>query len=134
MTTCTGQYLGTKRVSITHDDSGAVIQTSAPKDNAGDGAQFSPTDLVGTALGSCMITVMAIVAERKGIAFNSASFTVEKEMQTSPRRIGRLGLAISLPASLLADERKILEAAAVTCPVHQSLHPDIDCDLSFEYK
>jgi uncharacterized OsmC-like protein len=133
-TVVTGKYLGNKRVSVCHEDSGATFLTDAPKDNNGDGAQFSPTDLVGTSLGSCILTIMAIKAEQKEISIEGSGFSVEKEMQADPRRIGALRLVITLPASLTENQRKLMEAVAVTCPVHRSLHPDIQIDIEYKYQ
>jgi putative redox protein len=128
-----GEYLGEKKVRLTHLESGAQVITVAPKDNNGDGSLFSPTDLVASALGSCMMTVMAIAAERKGISLTTGRFLVEKTMQTSPRRIKRLDLRFELPSSLSSDDRMFLEAAANSCPVHHSLHSDIECVILFSY-
>jgi putative redox protein len=133
MTSMHGKYLGEKRVEIIHDDSGAKITTSAPKDNQGDGLQFSPTDLVAAALGGCIITTLAIVAERNNISVAGAHFTVEKQMNQSPRRIGRLPVVVHLPAGLSAEQRTRVEAAAKACPVHHSLHPEIEAVIDFIY-
>ena len=129
----TGRYTGTLNMELTHGPSGAVLKTAAPKDNLGDGSSFSPTDLVAAALGSCMVTTMAIVAEREGIDFTSASFHVEKHMVMDPRRIGRLPVRIHLPANLTPEQRTKLERAAHTCPVHRSLIPEIEKDVRFVY-
>jgi putative redox protein len=133
-TVVTGRYQGSKRVSVKHEESGAEFQTDAPKDNTGLGESFSPTDLVGTALGSCVLTTMAIVAERDGLDFKTASFRVQKEMSTtSPRRISRLLLEISLPDLLSPEARTKYERVAHSCPVHHSLHPDTKIDIVFRY-
>ena len=130
-----GRYLGDLRCEATHGPSGAKIVTDAPADNMGRGEMFSPTDLVGTALGTCILTTMAIVGARRGIDLSSATFRVEKHMATDPvRRIGRLPVTIRLPASLDAESRTILERAAYTCPVHKSLHPDVAAPISFVYE
>ena len=130
-----GRYLGDLRCEATHGPSGAKITTDAPADNMGRGEMFSPTDLVGTALGTCIVTTMAIVGARRGIDLSSATFRVEKHMATDPvRRIGRLPVTIRLPASLDAQTRTILERAAYTCPVHKSLHPDVAAPISFLYE
>ena len=130
----TGRYIGNLNMELTHGPSGAVLKTAAPVDNQGDGSSFSPTDLVAAALGSCMVTTMAIVAERLGIDFTAASFHVEKHMVSDPRRIGRLPVRIKLPASLTPDQRTKLERAAHTCPVHRSLIPEIEKDVEFVYE
>jgi uncharacterized OsmC-like protein len=130
-----GRYLGDLRVEARHGPSGATVVTDAPADNMGRGEAFSPTDLVGTALGTCILTTMAIVAKRRGIDFRTARFHVEKHMVTDPvRRIGRLPVTIHLPASLDAETRTVLERAAHTCPVHRSLHPDIAAPIVFVYE
>jgi len=130
-----GRYLGSLRCEAVHGDSGATLQTDAPKDNMGRGESFSPTDLVGTALGTCVVTTIAIVAQRRGFDVVGARFHVEKHMATDPvRRIGRLPLTVWLPASLTADERTICERAAHACPVHKSLHPDVEKPITFVYE
>lgn len=116
-----------------HTDSGATITTSAPKDNNGDGLLFSPTDLVAAGLGACMLTVMGIVAERNGLAIEGAHCSVDKEMSQTPRRIGKLPITLHLPATLNAEARAKLEKAALSCPVHHSLHPEIEASVSFVY-
>lgn len=133
MTTISGKYIGNKRVEITHNESGAVITTSAPKDNQGDGLLFSPTDLVAASLGSCMLTIMAIVAERNAIPIEGAYFSAEKHMSQTPRRIGSLPVKIHLPDVLTAEQRTRLENAAKTCPVHHSLHAEIEIKVEFYY-
>jgi putative redox protein len=128
-------YQGDLHCEVLHEPSGSRIETDAPKDNEGRGERFSPTDLVGAALGSCMLTVMGIVARRHAWDMTGASVELEKEMVASPvRRIGRLGVRITMPASLPQSARPVLERSAYTCPVHQSLHPDVQIDLSFVWK
>ncbi len=128
-------YQGDLHCEVLHEPSGSRIETDAPKDNEGRGERFSPTDLVGAALGSCMLTVMGIVARRHQWNMAGARVEVEKEMVASPiRRIGRLGVQITMPAGLPDNARAALERAAHTCPVHQSLHPDVKVDLSFVWK
>lgn len=129
-----GKYQGGLRVEMRHEPSGATVTTAAPVDNGGDGSLFSPTDLVGTALASCIVTTIALVAERKGIATPKLSVTVEKEMQSSPRRIARLPVVVTMTGSLSEEQRQILERAARSCPVHASLHPEIDAPITFVYE
>src|SRR5438552_3428997 len=129
----TGEYLGDLCVSMTHGPSGVSLTTEAPVDNGGTGGAFSPTDLVATALGSCMMTIMALVAKRDGIDMGGATVRVEKHMSADPRRIARLPVAFRLPARLTPEERTKLENAARGCPVHRSLHPDVDSPIVFEY-
>ncbi len=130
-----GRYLGDLRCEATHGPSGAGVVTDAPADNMGRGESFSPTDLVATALGTCIVTTMAIVAKRRGVDFSAATFRVEKHMATDPvRRIGRLPVTIRMAAAIDAETRTVLERAAYTCPVHKSLHPDVAAPISFVYE
>lgn len=129
----TARYIGNKRVELTHEDSGAKILTDAPKDNQGEGRAFSPTDLFAASLGSCLMTIMAIVAEREGIDLTGMRMEMEKQMAAGPRRIVALPVGIHLPRSIEDKDRKRLENAARACPVHKSLHPDIDAGVEFIY-
>ena len=128
-------YDGAKKCTLTHDSSGAVIRSDAPTDIGGDGSSFSPTDLVGSALAGCILTTMAMFAERHDVALDGAAARVTKEMTTeAPRRIARLAVAIALPAANVpVDFRGKLEKIAVSCPVHKSLHPDIEAPVTFTY-
>lgn len=126
-------YQGQMHCELRHEPSGGIIATDAPADNAGRGAAFSPTDLVGAALTSCILTTMAIVAERDGVEIKGATAEVEKEMNPNPRRIARLAVRIRVPAGVPEDYRRKLEHVAHACPVHRSLHPDIDAPITFEY-
>jgi putative redox protein len=128
-----GSYTGRLGMELTHGPSAATMRTAAPRDNQGDGSSFSPTDLLAASLGSCMVTTMAIVAAREGIAFESAGFRVEKHMRSDPRRVDRLPVVVEMPAGLSAEERRVLEAAALGCPVERSLHPDIARAVEFVY-
>lgn len=128
------EYLGELHCSLTHGPSGAKVETDAPKDNAGRGASFSPTDLVGSALLSCAITTMAIKAPREDIPFETASGTVKKGMTTEgPRSIARLEIAIAMPSGLSAEHRATLEAIARGCPVALSLADAVDAPMTFTY-
>lgn len=128
------KYLGDLRTEATHEPSGVTALTDAPKDNQGLGRSFSPTDLLATALGSCMLTIMGIVARREGVELHGASVRVVKQMTTSgPRRVARLGCAFHLPAHLTPAQRLKLQNAAVTCPVHQSLHPELSVEVEYHY-
>ena len=129
----TGVYLGEKHCDLTHGPSQATISTDAPKDNAGRGEAFSPTDLVGAALGSCVLTTMAIFAERHEISLKGSTFTVTKEMNNNPRTIARLTLMVHLPAVVDEKNRKILEDVALKCPVKRSLHPDVQLPIEFQW-
>jgi putative redox protein len=128
-----GRYKGGLKTEMIHGPSGTALKTAAPVDNQGDGSSFSPTDLVAAALASCMVTTLAIVAERDGIDLSGVSFRVEKHMAGEPRRIARLPVEIHLPADLPPAERLKLERAANTCPVHRSLQPEIEQDVRFIY-
>lgn len=131
----TGKYTGDLRCEATHGPSGSTLTTDAPADNMGRGETFSPTDLVATALGTCIVTTMAILAQRRNIDFSSATFHVEKHMALEPvRRIGRLPVTIRMSASIAEADRVLLERAAHTCPVHKSLHADIDAPIRFVYE
>ena len=135
MVAITGRYKGDLRCEAVHGPSGTTLVTDAPADNMGRGEMFSPTDLVATALGTCIVTTMAIVATRRGIDFSSATFSVEKHMATDPvRRIGRLPVTIRMSAAIAKEDRALLERAAHTCPVHKSLHPQVDAPISFVYE
>jgi putative redox protein len=128
-------YDGGLRTSAVHGPSGAQIMTDAPVDNHGRGEAFSPTDLVGAALGSCMATVMGIVAERKGILLEGMKISVGKTMSaTPPRRIAQLDVLIQMPLPADHPDRALLEATAHACPVHQSLHPEMVQAITFEYQ
>jgi putative redox protein len=126
-------YQGQKHCELTHEPSGSRIETDAPRDNQGKGERFSPTDLVGAALASCILTTIAIVAERDGLSIEGATADVSKEMIAQPRRIGQLPVKVKLPASLTPEQRAKLENAAHHCPVHKSLHPDIQAPIEFQY-
>ena len=128
-----GFYLGNKRTRLIHGPSGAELLTDAPRDNAGQGAFFSPTDLVAGALGACMMTILGMLAERSGIDLSGMSMRVEKEMRSAPRRIGTLSVTLHLPARLPEEQRQKFEAAARACPVEQSLHPEVTLNVEFVY-
>ena len=129
-----GVYEGNFHCRMTHAPSGSVLNTDAPKDNMGKGEFFSPTDLVATALGSCMMTTMAIFAARHAIPLEGGSVEVKKEMAQEPvRRIGKLSVLFKMPRGIAAKERQALERAALACPVHKSLHPDVEIPVRFEY-
>jgi uncharacterized OsmC-like protein len=129
----TGKYIGNLKTELTHGPSGAVIRTAAPVDNHGDGSSFSPTDLAAAALGACMLTLIAMVGEREGIDLAGLSFRLEKHMAANPRRIGAIPVTIQMPAGLTADQRKKLENAAMTCPVHKSLSEEVETPVEFVY-
>jgi putative redox protein len=134
MVNMTAEYTGRLHCRLVHGPSGSAIETDAPKDNMGEGARFSPTDLLGAALASCVLTTMAIVAKRDGVELDGARAEVSKEMASQPtRRVGSLPVKVTLPTRVPADYRAKLENAAHACPVHKSLHPDIRADITFVY-
>src|SRR5271163_360064 len=113
------QYQGKLRCLAEHVDSGTTLITDAPRDNQGEGKSFSPTDLVATALGTCMMTIMGIAAQRHSIDITGAKCVVLKEMAASPhRRIGKLTVTIEIPTPLNEEQQTRLKHAAMTCPVH----------------
>lgn len=127
-------YKGGLHTEAIHGPSNAVLETDAPVDNCGKGEEFSPTDLVGTAMGTCMLTIMGIYAQNHEIDIEGATATVQKEMtQELPRMIARLSTVIEVP--LPADHKscKGLEQAALGCPVHRSLHADIEKPVEFRW-
>lgn len=135
MPTITGEYRSELRCSATHVGSGTSLITDAPVDNQGLGRSFSPTDLVATAMGTCMMTIMGIWAQRHGVDLGGTTFRVDKTMSTdTPRRIARLDVVFDVPASLDAEQRQRLEQTARACPVHQSIHPSIVCNLTFNWQ
>ncbi|MEY3231526.1 MAG: hypothetical protein RL689_1615 [Planctomycetota bacterium] len=125
-------YAGNKKCDLVHPE-GAVLRTDAPKDIGGEATAFSPTDLVAAGLASCILTTMAMVAERHGVSLAGATATIEKHMNPSPRRLGRVPVVVTLPASVPAEHRERLEKAGHACPVHASLHPDIDAPITYRY-
>jgi putative redox protein len=129
-------YEGQLHCQAAHGPSGAALATDAPVDNGGKGAAFSPTDLVATALGTCMATVMGLVAKRSNLDIDGLQVQVIKEMTADPvRRIGTLKTRLVFPKGtvLSAADRAKLEAAAKACPVKQSLHPDVKLPVEFVY-
>ena len=126
-------YQGQLRSEATHLQSGTKIVTDAPVDNHGKGESFSPTDMVAAALGSCMLTIMGIAAEARGIDISGTKLSITKIMAADPRRIGEIKIEFRFPADYDAKFRRILENAAETCPVAKSLHPDLKQTISFVY-
>ncbi len=127
------RYDGNKKCSLRHQE-GATLPTDAPKDIGGDASAFSPTDLVAAALASCVLTTVAMHAERHDLDLAGMTAHVGKEMTPPPRRIGRLPLTVRLPASVPAEMRPVLERVAHSCPVHASLHPDVQAPIDFLYE
>ncbi len=126
------QYEGQLRTSAVHLKSGNQMITDAPTDNHGKGAAFSPTDLVATALGSCILTIMGITAQNHQIEMVGATAEVSKTMTSHPRRIAKIELVITMPKKDYTDrEKSILEKAAHHCPVGNSLHPNLEEIITF---
>jgi putative redox protein len=127
-------YEGDLRTTCTHLRSGNNFETDAPVDNNGKGERFSPTDLMATSLGTCMITVMGIKARAMGFDLNGIKIDVEKLMKADPRRVSGINLRFYIPDTLKdVDEKKreILKQAGITCPVQQSIHPDIEVNIDW---
>ena len=127
-------YLGGLRVSSTHLASNTEIITDAPVDNNGKGESFSPTDLVATALGTCIITVMGIYAEKNRILIPNVYSRTNKIMSSSPRKISKLKIEIIFEGNQLSDvEKQSLKDVALNCPVAKSLHPDLLQEIEFNF-
>jgi putative redox protein len=126
-------YEGDLRCRATHEQSGTTLATDAPVDNQGRGESFSPTDLVATGLASCMMTIMGIAARRLNIDLGGMTASVTKEMTPPPRRIARLAVNIHVPAKLSEEQKTKLREAAMTCPVHKSLQPDVAAPVEFTW-
>ena len=133
--TSTVIYAGELRTVATHLQSGTIIETDAPVDNQGKGERFSPSDLVATALGSCMVTIMGIKARDMAVDLRGMEVSIQKIMKSEPRRIGGIHLTFRFPDSLRVDDKQktILERAAHTCPVIYSIHPDIEVKVLFNW-
>jgi len=130
MTQITSSYSGQLRCSSVHGPSGSALETDAPTDNQGQGERFSPTDLVATALNTCILTIMGIVAERHDWDLKGCTARVEKVMtREAPRKIAKLEVWIELPAHLDAKARKILQKAGENCPVKVSLEGAVPMEL-----
>jgi uncharacterized OsmC-like protein len=127
-------YQGGLRCEARHEPSGSVLETDAPADNHGRAERFSPTDLVGASLASCMATIMGILADREGWDLRGMRADIEKDMTTQPpRRIARLDLMFHMPSTIPESGRARLEQAARACPVLRSLHPDLVVNAEFRW-
>ena len=126
-------YQNNLRTEAEHITSGEKIITDAPVDNNGKGEAFSPTDLVATALGSCIITIMAISANKYDIDMSGTNASVKKIMGSDPRRISEISIDMNMNKNIEEKDRKRLERSALTCPVHRSLHPDLEKKIRFIY-
>jgi putative redox protein len=136
MTTIRTRYLGNLRTEAMHLASGNTLITDAPLDNNGRGETFSPTDLTCASLGSCMMTIMGIVAERDQLDLKGTEIEITKIMAANPRRISKIQVHFTMASATELDEsqKTKLERAAITCPVALSLHPDIEQEVSFDWK
>lgn len=127
-------YIGNLRTEAVHLQSGKLIITDAPVDNNGKGEAFSPTDLLSTSLGCCMITIMGIVAQRHDINIDGTAIAITKKMEANPRRVGEIVVEFTMPAIAYSDkEKELLENAARTCPVAKSLSPELKQTVIFNY-
>lgn len=127
-------YKGKLRTDATHIRSNNSIVTDAPVDNNGKGEAFSPTDLLATSLANCMLTVMGILAQQKGINIDNTRAEVTKIMADNPRRVSEIHITVHFPTLNYSDKEKaMLEHTAATCPVAKSLHPDIQQKVEFKW-
>jgi uncharacterized OsmC-like protein len=134
METAKTVYLGELRTEATHSKSGVKIVTDAPPDNQGKGESFSPSDLLATALGSCMLTIMGIAGRTHSIEITGTKIQVQKVMASNPRRVSEVHITFDMPERTYTEKEKaILENAAKTCPVALSIHPEIKQVLTFNY-
>jgi uncharacterized OsmC-like protein len=133
--TATIQYEGNLRCIAQHLQSGTVVETDAPTDNRGKGERFSPTDLVCTALATCMATTMAIKANDMNIELRGLTVNVQKNMRSDPRRISKIDVKVSFSPSLVLEEKDkvILQRTGDNCPVIKSLHPDLELNIEYLY-
>jgi len=132
--TSTVVYNGNLRTTLTHLKSGSNFETDAPVDNNGKGERFSPTDLLATSLGTCMITVMGIKARTMGFDLDDIKIDVLKIMKADPRRVGGINLTFYIPEKLVSIDEKtkaILKNTGETCPVIKSIHPDIEVNIDW---
>jgi uncharacterized OsmC-like protein len=134
MTTSTISYVGDLRTVCIHLQSGTEILTDAPTDNHGKGEAFSPTDLVATALGSCMVSIMAIKAKDLAIDLKDSKVSITKIMQVEPRKIAEIHVVLDMSIATSDKNKTILERSAMTCPVLLSLNSDIKKNIIFNWK
>lgn len=134
MLTINVRYAGHKKCDLKHPE-GAALRTDAPKDIGGDATAFSPTDLIASGLASCILTTIAMWGERNGLDITGATATVEKHMSVppSPRRIAKLPVVVTLSASVPTESRERLEKVGYACPVHASLHPEVEAPITYRY-
>lgn len=128
-------YKGHLRCECTHVQSGTIIETDAPSDNKGKGERFSPTDTLCVALATCIVTTMALKANDMDMDLSNTTIAVTKHMLSDPRRIGRIDVILTFPATLQLDEkdRIILQRVGDNCPVMKSLHPDLEVNVEYNW-
>ena len=128
-------YKGQLRCECTHLQSGTVIETDAPTDNHGKGERFSPTDTLCVALATCVVTTMALKANTMQINLDGTGIAVTKYMLSDPRRIGKIDVILTIPATAEADEttKLILQRVGDQCPVAKSLHPDLEVNIAYNW-
>ena len=124
-------YDGGLRCTATHIPSGNKLTTDAPVDNRGKGESFSPTDLLATSMLTCIMTIIAIHAEHRGLNVNGMHGSVEKHMSAKPRKVGKLNIEITLPNGLSPDDRKLLMKKGHECPVHKSVSEEMEVEIYF---
>ncbi len=134
MATSSIEYVGDLRTICIHLQSGTQILTDAPTDNHGKGEAFSPTDLVATALGSCMVSIMAIKSKDLEVDLKDSTVSITKIMQAEPRKIAKIIVELNMSIATSDKNKTILERSAMTCPVLLSLHPDIEKEVTFNWK
>ena len=134
MSTISATYSGNLRVESVHNQSGAKIVTDAPSDNHGQGQAFSPSVLCAAALGACAMTIIGLYAQNHGLDVTGAKMEITKTMSANPRRIGKIEVTFIMPDREYTDKQKtMIERAAHTCPVHLSLHPDVEQVFTFKW-
>lgn len=135
MATISARYLGDLRVECTHTQSGTKIITDAPVDNHGKGDAFSPTDLCAAALGACAMTIIGLYGRNHGVDVTGAEMEITKSMSADPRRIGKVEVIFTMPDRPYSEkEKSVIERAAHACPVHLSLHPDVERIFTFKWR
>lgn len=134
MATIRSKYLGDLRTESVHLGSGSKLVTDAPLDNKGKGEAFSPTDLLANSLGACILTTMAIAADTHGIKIVGSDLDITKVMSSNPRKVKEIIIEVYFSRNYSEKEKTILEKAALTCPVHLSLHPETEKTIHFHYK
>jgi putative redox protein len=134
MATIETTYIGELRTEATHVLSGNKLITDAPLDNKGKGEAFSPSDLLATALGSCMLTIMGMAAREQNIDIDGTTCSITKVMASDPRRVAEAQITLNLPAGNYSEkDRTVLKRAALTCPVAKSLHPELLQNVVFNF-